>query len=554
MLDVVCLSGNSMMHWKIFFKQYPWRLWAIIFVAVVVQLILFSYKELLHVDELFSFGTANGDNGVFLRYSAEEYDNQIFRQEDFRNYLLLQHTTFADMWGNLGLDTHMPLYFVFLRLFSLPFAPEFTILPAILLNVLIFIGFLFGIYRLFLTLFKDEEIALGGLMLCAFSCAVLSLSVFMRMYLLWMMFGVYLTDYTIKCLNLGLKKKVLTGVFVFSVLQILTHFYGLIFGFVITTVTCFIFLLGRQYKRMLIFAMVMAASAGVSYLVFPAMIDIGIHGQRGIQMVWRLEELYKTFASVFVAQMPLFIKAMFGHYVIAGICFILFFGTIYVVIRRSFLSPTEARQILWLMMVFIFYGVLSALFQPRMGVWQIRYFAVIIVIGISLIIYMVLFWGRLFKLKFLSVYVILYVLSIFSAIYSAQTENAFWAKGKEVYWNDNFKKLEKISKNADIWWGLGGGWAPVWMMHIVMDKLIGAREVFVLSDIKNPEFVRYAEQERNEGRYAYYLLPYTQEQSPEGAISWIKETTGRHSYFLFTVKDQRYESFLSTAVFLVAPY
>ena len=107
--------------WEIFFKKYPWRLWAIIVAAVIVQLILFSYKELLHVDEIFSFGTANGDNGVFLRYSADEIDDKIFNKNDFRNYLLLQHSTFADMWHNLRLDTHMPIYFVLLRLFSLPF-------------------------------------------------------------------------------------------------------------------------------------------------------------------------------------------------------------------------------------------------------------------------------------------------------------------------------------------------------------------------------------------------------------------------------------------------
>ena len=540
--------------WENFFKKYPWRLWAIIVAAVIVQLILFSYKELLHVDEIFSFGTANGDNGVFLRYSAEEIDDKIFNKNDFRNYLLLQHSTFADMWHNLRLDTHMPIYFVLLRLFSLPFAPEFTLLPAVLLNVLIFIGFLFGGYRLFLTLFKDEDIALAGLMLCAFCSAVLSLSVFMRMYLLWMMFAVYLTDYIIKYINNASGKKFLTAVLVFSVLQILTHFYGLVFGFVLTAVSGFILLCKRQYKKMFIFATVMIISVTVSWLIFPAMIDIGIHGERGTQLSGHLENLYQNFVGVFTGQMPLFIKSIFNHYLIALLCFALFGTITFLAARKMLLSADEAYQVLWLLLIFIGYGVLSALLQPHMGVWQIRYFAVIIVIGIGLMIYMMLFLGRLLKLKMSSIRVFLYVIAFFSALYTSQIENAFWAKDREVYFSNNYKKLENIAKNADIWWGLGGGWTPVWMMHIFMDKLLDTREVFVLSDVDNPNFVHYAQKERQEGKYAYYLLPYTQDIQPEGAIAWIKEKTGRKSYYLFTIKDRKYESFLSTAVFLVAPY
>ena len=542
------------MQWGSFFKKYPWRLWLIITAAIIVQLILFSYKELLHVDELFSFGTANGDNGVFLRYSAEEIDDRIFNQNDFKNYLLLQHSTFADMWHNLRLDTHMPMYFVLLRLFSLPFAPTFTLLPAILLNVLIFIGFLFGVYRLFLTLFKNENFALAGLMICAFCSAVLSLSVFMRMYLLWMMFAVYLTDYAIKYINNGLEKKLLAPIFIFSVLQILTHFYGLVFGLILTAASCLILLCKKQYKNMFLFATVMLASVMISWLIFPAMIDIGIHGERGAQLNGHLINLYHNFADVFVTQMPLFIKSLFGHYLVALLCFTLFSLITVLAIQRMLLSADEAYQVLWLLFVFIGYGVLSALLQPHMGVWQIRYFAVIIVIGIALIMYMMVFLGRLLKLSIPSICILLYVISLFSALYASQSENAFWAKKREVYLSNDYQKLENIAKDADIWWGLGGGWVPVWMMHIFMDKLLHTREVFVLSDIDNPEFVQYAEHEKQEGRYAYYLLPYTQSAQPEGAIAWIKEKTGRKSYYLFTIKDRKYESFLSTAVFLVAPY
>lgn len=543
------------MRLKKFFDKYPWQLWLIIGVAVIVQLILFRYKELLHVDEIFSFGTANGDNGVFMRYAAEEYDNQFFTKEDFKNYLLLQHSTFADMWHNLRLDTHMPIYFVLLRLLSLPFAPEFSLLPAMILNVLVFILFLFGVYRLFVTLFQKKEIALAGVMFVAFLLPVLSLAVFLRMYILWMAFSVYLVDYMIKYLLYDKwRAKELVGVGIFSFLQILTHFYGLIFGGVLTAVGCLLFLLMKRYKQTFALAMVMLISVLCAWLVFPAMIDIGLNGERGVQFMARLPELLFAFGAVLKFQMPLFIKTMFGNYVIAAICFVLFSVIIFFGNKKNVLSISERIYVAFFCLVFIAYGVLSALFQPLMEWWQIRYFAPIIVIEVILGVYALIVCGRLFDIKQFVLVFVLYLLAFASAVCSARVENPFWAKKDEVYQAHGYQRFENIFNDAHIWWGLGGGWSPVWMMHIVANKLMNSEQVFVFSDLNDPKFFEYAKNEQQAGQYAYYFLPYTQEQSPEGAVAWIKAHTGRESYYMFTIKDDKYHSFLSASVFLVAPY
>ena len=50
-------------------------------------------------------------------------------------------------------------------------------------------------------------------------------------------------------------------------------------------------------------------------------------------------------------------------------------------------------------------------------------------------------------------------------------------------------------------------------------------------------------------------MPKTQEIQPEGAIEWIKENTGRTSYYLFTVKNEETASMtFEASVFLVCPY
>lgn len=553
--NLVITLENSTMFVKKIFNHSPWQVWAIIFVAVIVQLILFSYKELLHVDEIFSFGTANGDNGVFMRYSSEEYDNQFFYSHDFKNYLLLQNSSFADMWHRLRLDTHMPLYFVLLRLFSLPFAPEFSLVPAMLLNILSFVVFLFGVYRLLMTLFDSQRLAVVGLLIIAFMLPVLSLAVFFRMYMLWMSCCVYLLDYICRYVRYTENRQSdLVGIGVFCFLQIFTHFYGLFFGFVLTFGGCLLFFATKRYKQMFLLAGVMLISVLCAVAIFPEMIEIGLHGERGVQFRARLPEFVSSFGTILKFQMPLFIQTLFGHSFVAAFCFIVFCVVVFLAIKKNLLSLDERFHLALLCLSFVLYGFLSALFQPFMGGWQIRYFAPIIVIEAILGIYMVMILCRYFKLKPYVFYLFLYFAAFVSAVYSATCENQFWAKKNEVYPRYVYQRFENLFNKAHIWWGLGGGWSPVWMMHIVADKFMNAEQVFVLSDLNDPKFFQYAKKEQQEGKYAYYFLPYTQEQMPAGAVAWIKEKTGRNSYYLFTFRDKKYESFLAASVFLVAPY
>ncbi|MBR5154213.1 MAG: hypothetical protein IKW58_00625 [Alphaproteobacteria bacterium] len=47
-------------------KSINFRLLLIILSSLLCAIILFKQKEIFHIDELFSFGTANGENGVYI--------------------------------------------------------------------------------------------------------------------------------------------------------------------------------------------------------------------------------------------------------------------------------------------------------------------------------------------------------------------------------------------------------------------------------------------------------------------------------------------------------
>jgi hypothetical protein len=135
---------------------------------------------------------------------------------------------------------------------------------------------------------------------------------------------------------------------------------------------------------------------------------------------------------------------------------------------------------------------------------------------------------------------------------------------KNIIWRDSpfymhgtrySRKMENIVKGADIWWGFGGGWQYAWMVHLYVDKLAKADKTWVLADYDNPDFLEFSKQEVKDKKYAYLFMPKTQEQNIEGAIDWVKNTTGRNAYYLFTSKAPNTASMvLEASVYLVCPY
>lgn len=59
------------------------NLFFMVLIAVCVQLFLFQQKEVFHIDELFSFALANGENGIYLYHSANEINDRVLSGDVF---------------------------------------------------------------------------------------------------------------------------------------------------------------------------------------------------------------------------------------------------------------------------------------------------------------------------------------------------------------------------------------------------------------------------------------------------------------------------------------
>ncbi|MBP3687098.1 MAG: hypothetical protein J6J35_01885 [Alphaproteobacteria bacterium] len=532
-------------------KSSKFILFFMVLIAVCVQLFLFEQKEVFHIDELFSFALANGENGIYLYHNADEINDKALKGEVFRKYLTQgDNTSFSTMWHNLSGDTHMPLYFVLLRAVCSFFNPfVFTEVPGIIINILLLCGLLLSFYGLAKSVLKKDIFALLTLGVLTFSYAVLSLEIYIRMYLLQMFLSVLLVWNVVELLK---KDKEIFGIcdliylFLLVVLNILCHYYSIIFCFAVAFCGCLILLASKKIKQMFWVGCTMLLAVIAAYLIYPEMLKVGMYGERGAQFFALLGNLFDDFWEIFWRQFVITGETLFSNLyieaVITGLCLYSF----YVIKNKN-----QKCLMLFFMGVFVLYSFVVGLVMPRMVGFQIRYFAPVIPIGMLILVMSVLVLCKCFKIKKQYIYLFLVAGILF------EITVALFRKGNTFYFigTRESRKMERLVKNADIWWALGGGQMYAWIIHIYVDKLIDADEVWMLNDYDSEAFKKFAEDEKNKGKYAYLLLPKLQESVPEGAVEWVKDTTGRQAYYLFTVKNDKMSAMVFEAsVFLVCPF
>ncbi len=528
---------------------YYVRLSLLIICAIAVQLILFDMKEIYHIDELFSYGLANNDDGVYLFHDASEIDNKLLTGAFFNNYLTQsEDLSFIKMWQNLKFDNHMPLYFVLLH-FACSFSSTvFSPTPAIIINIITLILALYAFYKLLLSIFNDKEIALATTTLFAFIPPVLGLEVFIRMYLLQMLCSIFLLK---TVYDFMFNKSNLIYILIASTLTILTHFYSIIFCFFVTVAGFIVLILQKRNYDNFKFCFSMLCSVILAYFIYPEMLGVGLSGERGSQFISILHQYLDNPLSLLKQQLPLFIRPLFGNYCLAITAIVAYLSILYFANKRKIINSRDKQIILFFTLIFILFALFLTLVMPNMTSFQIRYFATIIPIYVILIVLMLYYLMRIFNFKKIVIYCFLWLISFSYAFYEAYTQdNPFYFRGSNLS-----RRIENMIVSSDVWWGLGGGNMHSWIIHNYIDRLIHANNIWTLVDYDNEEFKKFAELEKNQKRYAYLLMPKTQEQQPQGAIDWIKETTGRNSYYLFTVKhDNTAAMAFEASVFLVCPY
>lgn len=273
-----------------------WRAWGNVIVIVVGVLYFFllaSLKNGFYVDEIFSFGHANSTVGAFMSPSIDahfidenkELHAKWIDNEVFRKYLMVQEGeagNFKNIYKNLSKDVHPPFYFVLLHLSSSLFEGKLEAWAGLGLNLicLILMGVMFN--RLAFLCLKDKAKAniLTGLFI--FLPSVIELMVFIRMYSLFLLFNIWLCLEAVKIIDdKELKVKNLIGAGIALMCSCLTHFYGLIYGFFISTGVMGVMCWDRRFRDAFKFGGVMLFGVLGTWAIFPYMVEVLLFSDRG---------------------------------------------------------------------------------------------------------------------------------------------------------------------------------------------------------------------------------------------------------------------------------
>ena len=538
------------------FGQPSGRLFLIVLAAILVQLILFSHKSLFHNDELASFYVANGEKGMYYFEDKREANNTHLTGDYFQALITQRgNSSFALMWKNLPNDNHMPVYFVLLRGISCFFEPVFSIIPAVILNVLALIFLLYGFYYLLKRVFKNEEIAVAGTFWFAFSYTVLSLEAYIRMYLLWMAFIVWLVNFMIAFLEEERNDyRCLVLIWLFSLLQILTHFYGFIFEFALG-VSGFLVLKYSSYqhkiKKMVLLSAAVLCSVLSACLIYPGMFEAVRFVGRGGEAVGLLYQWVEKPFDVFKQQFELFKEALYFDW--KWLLGIMSVALLFCFLKKDNTQKRYRLLMSFLVLLIFLYMLFVMAVMPSVPLYSLRYFSSVISLIFILLVFICVSFGNMVGLKKSIAVFLLFIGGINAFLHATHQDSPFYFRNTL-----EDRKLDRIIPNSHIWWGvihedLGFSWE----VSYGVSRLAKADDIWMLVDKYNESFISYAKAEKNMGKYAYLILPvsYEEEDEIKRIVSWARDYTGRNVYYLFTIKDGAVPLVkLKASVFMVAPF
>lgn len=289
-------------------------------------------KKTLHFDELFSYGSANTPYSYAEMVGNREWKNP---QSMFSDYLCVNDNdrfNFRMVWNNQSNDVHPPLYYAIIHTVCSFIPNSFSIWIAAFINLFFFLLTIPAVFKICLKLYNDENLALIVCFVFSASNMMIGITMFLRMYVLLLCITTWLVCYHFIWLEDSSKKN-LISIYTLSVLGLLTHYYFVVFIFILTCGMIILLLTKKEISRLLqyIFAL---GFAGLTFIcVYPACIQHIFHGYRGDEAFRNIRTL-NHYSDVLVNYFNQLGSGMFGivwnsgSILIIILAFFIFFGVI----------------------------------------------------------------------------------------------------------------------------------------------------------------------------------------------------------------------------------
>ncbi len=266
-------------------KSAVWYLLFAVFMIIVISL-----KANYYLDEIYSYGLANGVNdGIDMEITYNfKYEPGESVYYDYMRVQDGERFAWRNVWKNQKNDVHPPLYYFVLHTICSLFPNTFSRWYAGGINIVCALFVLFLLRKL-ISLLTDEGyirelLSFTFIMLTG----VLHQAANFRMYLMGMLFVTLFTFLFVRQVGKKQQHSFYMAVFITAVCGALTHYYVTLYIVFASIVYGICLLSEKRLRETLLYTLTMAGAAAVSLLIFPPMIEHMFFGYRGAEAVANL--------------------------------------------------------------------------------------------------------------------------------------------------------------------------------------------------------------------------------------------------------------------------
>lgn len=286
-----------------------------VFVIIAINVMAGKNNYGMEGDEVFSYISSNSMGGFkkicFLEdqtwYEAEYFEQALTPTGNERFNIVM-------VSDNQAMDTHPPLYYIFLNFICSVFSGSFSEWYGIGLNIFFMILVETGLFLLMNRYLKNKYLSLFFSTIFCCSYLAVNMVLFIRMYVMLMAFILFqswfhvrLFDHVASVDEYLIKKhwKEYICLSVITILGALTHYYFLIYQCLIAMLFVFFLWLKKKNKDIIRYIGVMAGSGMIYICLYPAVLNHIFFKYRGREAVHKFLKEGTLFGAV---------KAMFDSF------------------------------------------------------------------------------------------------------------------------------------------------------------------------------------------------------------------------------------------------
>ena len=343
----------------------------ILIIQIIVYVFLGCKKTYLHMDEAYSIGLTNYDKIEISQ--NEDFYNTWHTKEYYEDYISVnedEQFDFKPVYENQKNDVHPPFYYLLLRLAYNLNIDKFSKWPGIILNIIILVLSNILVYKILEKIAKNTKLSLAICFVNGLVLASLESVMYIRMYALnalLLLSIAYIHLINFRKEKIDVKNYIAMGTL--ALVSSLTHYYNVLYIFVIAILYCINYIRKKQYKNIVKYIITMGIAAIMSLIIFPYSIQhifMGYRGQGALDSLSQASKMLESFARyVYIADINIFNGTLWIMLIALSILIIF-----KLIKNRKITLRLENTELLLITMPAIIYFIVVALVSPYM---EIRY-------------------------------------------------------------------------------------------------------------------------------------------------------------------------------------